>query len=260
MNNSDQQHHSSLENALHVLKSFSEAEPELGVSDLAKELNLGVSTTHRLLTTLADEDFVVKNKQTNKYTLGLSVLQLTNTVTEQLHIIRESTPVLKKLTEETRESSHIGIIDKEEVIYLQKVDSQHPVRLDSHLGKRNPLHCTTSGLAILAFQSKDFIQEKLSGPLDTYTPYTIIDRKSLDNKLTNIQESGYAVCNQEFETNIFSIGAPVFKNRKTVIASINIAGPVQRIKPYEKTMANKVSEASIQLSHLIQRRHKRRNV
>ncbi|MFB4162442.1 IclR family transcriptional regulator [Alteribacillus sp. JSM 102045] len=246
--------HTSLENALRALKSFSEDEPEMGVSELSKKLGLGVSTTHRLLSTLAQEDFVVKNPATNKYTIGLSVLQLTNTVTEQIRIIKESQPVLQRLTEETGESSHIGIIDGEHVIYLQKVDGIHPVKLDSHLGKRNPIHCTSSGQAILAFQPEEMITDRLFRPLKEYTEYTLTEPEELKRKLINIRSNGFVTSNQEFRKNIYSIGAPIYKTSNNVIASINIAGPVQRIKPNKKNFIDKVLEASRQLSSIIQQR------
>ncbi|RSL33577.1 IclR family transcriptional regulator [Salibacterium salarium] len=247
--------HTSLENALRALKSFSEDEPEIGVSELAEKLNLAASTTHRLLTSLAAEGFVVKNQNTGKYTLGLSVLQLTNTVTEQLHIIQESSPILEKLTEETGESSHIGIIDKDDVVYLQKADSIYPARHDSYLGKRIPIHCTSPGQAILAFKPEEYIDEKLSLSLKAYTKYTITQRKELENKLMNIRQTGFVNSSQEYQYNIYSIGAPVFKNDKDVVASVNIAGPVQRIKPYRKAFTEKIVEAGRQLSDIIQERH-----
>ncbi|MGY4691497.1 IclR family transcriptional regulator [Salibacterium sp. K-3] len=251
--------YTSLENALRALKSFSEDNPEFGVSELADKLGIGISTTHRILTTLAEEDFVVKNPESNKYTLGLSILQLTNTVTEQLHIIRESTPILHELTEKTGESSHIGILDGGAVIYLQKVDGFYPVKLESHLGKRNPIHCTSSGQAILSFLEGD-LTEWISLPLSTFTTHTITDPEALQNKLDEIRQKGYAICDQEFESNIYSIGAPVYSNRKNVAASINIAGPSQRIKPYEKAFSEHVIKAGRQLSTIIQKRRGEKNL
>ncbi|SDH17456.1 transcriptional regulator, IclR family [Alteribacillus persepolensis] len=246
--------HTSLENALRALKSFSEEEPELGVSELAEKLGLALSTTHRLLATLAEEDFVVKNPATNKYTIGLSVLQLTNTVTEQIKIIKESYPILKQLTEDTGESSHVGILDGSQVIYLQKVDGIYPVKLDSYLGKRNPIHCTSSGQIILAFQPDHIVEEILQPPLPTYTPFTLTNKHDIYEKLKKARQMGVVTSDQEFRHNIYSIGAPIYKDSRHVVASINIAGPVKRILPHKKYCIEKVLRASKELSTIIQRR------
>ncbi|WP_181351264.1 IclR family transcriptional regulator [Thalassobacillus sp. CUG 92003] len=258
MADSKKRRYTTLENALRLLKSFSEDEPELGVNEIAAKLRIGTSTAHRILSSLAEEGFVVKDPASNKYTLGLAVLQLTNTVTEQIKIIKDSSFLLKELTQETGESSHIGIIDGDAVIYLQKVNGIHPVKLDSHLGKRNPIHCTSSGLAYLAFKSPAFIEKRLTGPLKAYTSYTITNNDQLKKRLSQIRKQGYVRTDREFRDDIYAIGAPIYKSPQEVIASINIAGPAKRVKPRKNFYTEKVIEASRQISAIITERHKRK--
>ncbi|WP_159462207.1 IclR family transcriptional regulator [Halobacillus sp. Marseille-P3879] len=244
----------SLENALDVLKSFSGNNPELGVSELSKKLDIGVSTAHRLLSSLAEENFIVKNRETQKYSLGLSILELTNTVTDQLHIIRESIPILQRLRDDTGESAHLSIIDDSHVIYLQKVESPYNTQLDTFLGKRNPVHCTGAGQTILAYQSEGEMNRVLGTKMKAYTDYTITDVNKLKAKFAQIRKAGYAINNQEYQTDYFSISSPVSNKENLVIASISIVGPVQRMKPSKDTLINKVITAGLDLSQIIKRR------
>ncbi|WP_181348090.1 IclR family transcriptional regulator [Thalassobacillus sp. CUG 92003] len=244
----------SLENALYALKCFSSSNPELGVSELSEELGVGVSTAHRLLVSLAEENFIVKNRETQKYALGLSILELTHTVTEQIHIIRESTPILKHLRDETGESAHLSIIDDTQLIYLQKEESPYSTQLDTFLGKHNPVYCTGAGQTILAYQSKGEINKVLSGEMTAFTENTLTRPEKLKEKLAHIRQAGYTISDQEYQTGIFSISSPVYNKENAVIAAISIVGPVQRMKPSEDSLIGKVMMAGRDLSDIVKRR------
>ena len=246
--------YSSLENALRILKEFSMEEPEWRLIDIAEKLQIGKSTAHRLLQTLESEGFVHKNPKTNEYSLGVSVLKLTDTVVDQIKILKEASPVLKRLTEKTGESSHIGILEGREIFYLHKEECHFPVKLLSHLGKTNPIHCTSLGQAFLAFQSDLLVDAILSTDLTKYTKHTLTDKGLIRKKLKEIQKNGYAVSDQELHEGVVSIGAPVYNIKGEVFSSINIAGPVQRIKPRMPFLIDQVLKASWDLTNEIKLR------
>lgn len=225
-----QSHSSSLHNALRLLKMFSIEEPEWGVSELAQELGVVKSTAHRLLSTLASEGFVTKDNQTQKYRLGGSLLALGNAFTARLRMRREKVyPWLKELVQQTGETAHIGVLQGNHVVYLYKLDSQFPVRLLSYVGKRNPVHCTSSGQAILAFQPAFVIREVLDMGLPAYGPNSLTSPKAMMEKLARIRELGYAVSEEELHAGVTSVGAPIRNRHGHVVASVNIAGPISRI-------------------------------
>ena len=249
-------HFSSLENALRILKEFSMDQPELRLSEVADRLDIGKSTAHRLLQTLESEGFIHKNHKTNEYSLGVSVLKLTNTVIDQIKILKDASPILKKLTEKTGESSHIGILEGKEIFYLHKEECTYPVKLLSHLGKTNPIHCTSLGQAFLAYQPDLLVDAILNTELARYTKYTLSDSSLIRKKLEEIRTQGYAISNQELHEGVISIGAPIFNNKKEVFASINIAGPVQRIKPRLSFFIDQVGKAGQQLSQEVSLRQR----
>ncbi|MFV2047183.1 IclR family transcriptional regulator [Metabacillus sp. YM-086] len=221
---------SSLANALSILKGFTMDHPEQGVTDVAKNLGLSKSTVHRLLASMASEGFVYKNPRSNRYSLGTSVLTLTNLVSSQLPILNESVPVLNMLTERTGESSHLGILEDHHMIYLQKVECDNPTSLFTHIGKRHPIHATSIGQAILAFWEQDERHQFLPEKLECYTTNTITSQESLYEKLNLIKAEKYAVCDQELQEQVMAIAAPIFNEKGNVLAAINIVGPANRMK------------------------------
>lgn len=250
------QRNTSVKNAMDILKLFSMHNPELRVIDIAKQLNIAPSTAYRLLSTLASEGFVYKDLQTNHYSLGVSVLALTNIVNSQLPIVKEATPILNSLTEKTGESSHLAIMEGHEVIYLQKIENEYSIHVTTHIGRRNPIHCTSTGQAILAFEKEELIDEILSKPLHKFTEHTITDPQQLRKKLEEIRQLGYVVNYEGFEKNVISIGAPVFNSKNRVIASVNITGPIKRLKETsaQRKCVEEVVLAARRISNLVKLR------
>ena len=131
---------------------------------------------------------------------------------------------------------------------MHKEECTYPVKLLSHLGKTNPIHCTSLGQAFLAYQPDLLVDAILNTELARYTKYTLSDSGLIRKKLEEIRTQGYAISNQELHEGVISIGAPIFNNKKEVFASINIAGPVQRIKPRLSFFIDQVVKAGQQLS------------
>lgn len=247
---------SSVENALLILKSFSLEEPEMGVTELAEKLGVAKSTIHRLVSTMASEGFVYKNPYTNRYSLGASILALTHTIHKQITIIQEATPVLNLLTEKTGESSYLAIVENKEIIYLSKIEGEYPADDQTYLGKRNPLHCTSSGQVILAFLREDAIGELLEDEAKRFTANTLTTKAEIGKRLQQVARQGYALCDQEFIKGIVSISAPVRDEKNEVIAAVTITGPVERLgsQAVQKEMIEKTVEAGKTLSEIIKKR------
>lgn len=221
---------SSLENALRLLNLFSIDEPEWGITELAEELGIANSTVHRLLNTLLAEGFVAKDPRTRTYRLGSSVLALGHLVQSRLKLGQIAYPALQRLVQMSNETAHIGILKEYSIIYLTKVDCSHPVRLLSHVGRRNDAHCTSTGQVLLAYlppaRQEDYLKR---GPFRAYTRKTITEPDKLRHLLAKIKQQGYAVSLEELHEGVNSIAAPVTNAAGEVIAAVNLAGPAQRM-------------------------------
>lgn len=250
----------SLTNALTILKSFSMDNPEQGVTEIAENLNIGKSTVHRLLLSLGSEGFVYKDPNSNRYSLGTSLLSLTTIVNSQLPIVNESIPILNVLTERTGETSHLGILEGKYVIYLQKIESDNPVKLSTHFGMRQPIHATSIGQIILAYQNEKTINKLIPENLEKFTDKTITTRDKLKMKLTVIRSQHFVIADEEYEKGFISISAPVFDENDQVIAAVSIVGPVNRMKNKikQKVFLEEVKSAAEKLSEIVKIRRRKR--
>lgn len=243
---------SSLTNALRILKSFSIDNPELTLSEIAELVDVSKSTVCRLIQTLESEGFMHQNLHFNTYSLGASVLGLSNTAIDQFSILKETTYFLKQLTVLTGESSHIAILENTDVIYLKKEDSQHRVQLLSHIGRRNPAHCTASGQAILAFLKPTTIEKIYENGFTQSSKHSIVNLSQLQQTLAKIRQQKYAISKDELIENIVSVGAPIYNKQNQVFASISVAGPKSRMLPNLQKIVDNVLFTSNNITEYVQ--------
>jgi IclR family KDG regulon transcriptional repressor len=243
---------SSVKNALKILRSFSMDEPEKKISELAVSLNLSKSTVSRLMSTLASEGFVAKDPETQRYRLGLSVLALGGIINSNLDYYKETLPILRRLMNDIGETAHLAVLEKNEVIYLYKVECNHPVRIFTHIGRQNPIHCTSSGKVILAFHDEATIEKVIENGLHRYTENTITDPKEFRNKLQLIRKQGYSTSFGELLDGVVSIAVPVRDYTGQVVSAVNIVGPSQRIKSHKISFyAKKIKSAAEEISEIL---------
>jgi IclR family transcriptional regulator, KDG regulon repressor len=239
---------SSVNNALRILHSFSIEEPEKKVTDLASSLGITKSTVSRLMSTLASQGFVRKDCETQKYRLGLSILHLNSVITSNLEINRESKLILQNLVNEVGETAHTAILEGSNVVYLNRVECTHPVQILSQVGRRNPLHCTSSGKVILAYQDDKFIDQYIEKGLPKYTLQTITDPTVFRETLKMIKEQGYATSIEEINVGVSSLAAPVRDFTGNSIYSLTVVGPVHRMNAHDLSLINSVTCAAKELS------------
>lgn len=239
---------SSVKNALRLLQSFTIDEPEKKVTELALSLGLAKSTVSRLLSTMASEGFVIKDAETKKYRLGLSILNLNTIITSNLEVTRESESTLKKLVAEIGETAHIAVLEDTHVVYLNRVECSHPVQILSHIGRRNPLHCTSSGKVILAYQREGFINQYLEDGLAVYTERTVSDPIVLSEALKTIREQGYSISAEELRIGVTSVAAPIYDYTGKVNYALSVIGPIHRMNPNNPLLIKKVKQAAADIS------------
>ncbi|PLS18617.1 IclR family transcriptional regulator [Bacillus sp. M6-12] len=220
---------SSVKNGMRILRLFKRGQDELSVTEIAKNLNLPKSTAHRLITTMVNEGFLSKNPNTNRYRLGLSLLSLGGVIFSHRDLYIEAQPVLKRLVDQLGETAHICLLEHDEVVYFVRTECKDSSRLLTQMGRKSPFHCTSEGLAILAFQPEKTVKKLLSKNLYAYTPYTITDNDSLKDELTKIKKSGYALSRDQFYEGFVGIAAPIRDFNGSVTSAISVIGPTSRI-------------------------------
>lgn len=220
----------SVRNAARILKAFTPEQPTWGVSDLARHLGLSTSSTHRLLSTLADESVLEQDADTGRYRLGLSVFDLAAAMPTQRTLHEAVLVSMTELRSRTGETVQVGVLDNREVVYVERLDSPNTLRVFTRLGRRGHAHGTSSGKALLAFAPKVQRERTLAGwELPALTAHTITDVAVLRDELAVIRRQGHAENRQESELGVVSVAAPIRNATGAVVASLSVAGPTERM-------------------------------
>lgn len=238
----------SVDRPLSVLVAL--AEGPKSISEVARRLDVHRSTALRLLRALEMRDFV-RREPDMRYRLGGMLFSLAFQALEDIDLRRLATPHLARLNELTRETVHLGILDDDQVLYVDKIDGHAAVRLWSRVGKRASLHCTGLGKAIAAFLPPDE-RERLAHRLDyeIHTPRTITGPDEFLAEMARIRTAGWAIDDAEHEELVHCIAAPVHGPNDVVAGAISIASPVTPLSELERFVPELLATASAVSSEL----------
>ena len=229
---------------MRVLKAFTASHPTWGVTELANHLDLSKSTVHRILSTLTDSAMLEQHDD-GRYRVGLAMFDLAAAVPTQRGLHEAVLLPMTELRNRTGETVQVGVLDGRQVVYVERLDSPHTLRLFTDMGRRNYAHCTGSGKALLAFSSPALLERILKGwDLPKKTEHTITAMPELQKHLTGIRKRGYAENRHESEVGIVSIAAPIRDASGATVAAMSVAGPAERMDSQHR----KVSEAVLALS------------
>ena len=220
----------SIDKALDLLEFLSVNEQEIGIAKISKTLNMGLSTVHRILTTLKSRGYIIQNQNTAKYRLGIKLFELGCEVQSTKNLIKTIRPYLRSLSKVTNETANLAILEDKEVIYIDTIESAEILRTEIVQGTRTVAHCTALGKALLAFLSdSDFNQ--LYGSDESIISLTSRSISSLDElkkELKKVKEQGYALDIEEYKIGINCVGVPIFIRNGEAFAAISITGPASR--------------------------------
>jgi DNA-binding IclR family transcriptional regulator len=203
----------------------------LTLAECSARLGYTKPTAHRILRTLTARGFLRVDPERGLYTLGVTNLRLGMAFLERLDLRAEALPVLRQLGERTGETVHLGVLDHCDVVYIEKVESKHAVRMFSRIGGTTRAYSTGVGKAILAHLPPDGLEQALPERLERRTPATITDRGQLLRHLEGVRRRGYSTDEVENEDGIRCVGAHVFDHTGAVCAGISVAGPATRVTP-----------------------------
>lgn len=242
----------SVQRALLILETIVNSDGSLGITEISNMVNLHKSTVHRLVSTLEHNGYILQDSRDSKYKVGIKLFELGTLAANKLDVRREVRPLLEELMYITKETVHLGVIDKNEVVYIDKVQSNQTI-MYSKVGLRAPVHCTGLGKVLLAYSSNEALDNFLkNGPFKRYTEQTITDSKELGKHLKLIKKQGYAIDDIEHEENIRCIAAPIFDCKGQVIASFSVTGPTIRMtKEKVNSLIDLIKDYSKKMSKLM---------
>jgi IclR family acetate operon transcriptional repressor len=215
--------------ALDLLLRLADVSRDLDLTELARRSDLTKSTTSRLLSTMQQRGFVRQHPTSQRFSLGPELIRLGAIAKQQLGLTDLFHPFLEQLMQATGETASLALLDHNQAVYVDQVQSSSMIRSFPPIGTHVPLHCTAVGKVLLSDLSPEHLSQVIEQGLRPYTPNTILDPAELQRVLEQVKERGFAVDLEEIELGGHCIAAPVLDNRQKVIAAMGISGPRLRV-------------------------------
>ncbi|MGN7360747.1 IclR family transcriptional regulator [Paenibacillus sp. SAF-054] len=213
-----------VERALDILMCFTRSS-ELGLTEIAGQIHLHKSTVHRLLTTLEEKGFVVRDAATEKYRLGLRVWELSTHLSKSDDPAVLFLPGMERLRDRLGETVSLYLRDGKDRLRIQAVQSNQAIRRVAQVGARLPLYVGASSKVLVAFASPEDQRELFQDPEWPDMP----DKDGYIRMLEEIREQGYATSFEEREPGAAAVAVPIVGRSGEVAAALSVSGPVSRI-------------------------------
>jgi IclR family transcriptional regulator, KDG regulon repressor len=219
-----------IDRAAQILDCFGFDHQELSVSEIGAKTGLHRSTAHRILMALEYNDLIKQNPSTGKYHLGIKLFKLGHQAVSQLNLREICRPFLSRLMNDTKETIHLAVLDDDQVLYLDKVEGPHALRMPSRVGRYIPTYCTSLGKAMLSCLDDQEVKSILRRQtLKPHTENTVKNINQLLADLRSVRKRGYAVDNEEIEIGLRCVGAPLRDYTGGMVGAISVAAPSARL-------------------------------
>jgi IclR family acetate operon transcriptional repressor len=244
----------SVERAFVLLEALAEAGPEgMTLSDLARLLGISKSSAYAILQTLLAGGFVADSGSgmSRRYRLGMALARLGDVVVSQIALRDVAMTVMRDLTRETGLTSRVAVLDEPYAVVIARVDAPHStVRFTANLGKREHLHCSAVGKAMLAALPETTVHEILAtAGLPEKTAYTITEAPALHADLASVEQRGYAIDDEEDNEGVFCVGSAIFDHTARCVGAVSVTGlkldlPAWRVDQLGQTVRDHAAQIS----------------
>ena len=220
-----QNQNKSLTRGLQVLKEILFSDTPITANTLCQKLDIDKSTMSRLITSLMNEGFI-KYLGNTKEIVKAQMLDIISDKASREVLIQKSQTLLEDIFNATNESSYLGVLENDSVIYLNQVDnSTRVIKMRNSVGLYAPLHCTAMGKVMMAFAGVDIKALELA----EYTHNTLLKPRYLQKESELIQTRGYSIESEEYEYGLSSVAVPIFNKENEFICGIGISGLSARL-------------------------------
>ncbi len=235
---------------IRLLRQFTVGEALLGVTELARKLDMDKASVHRLLKTLTEEHIVEQDIATRRYRLGLGILQLAATRLAQFGVIKVAVPHMEQLRDKTGESVALLARNGHEMVCIHTVESLQPVRLSYTLGERAPVHSAASGLVCLAEMPEAERRDLIARSRAAFPHSAVIEPAKLESLLAQVRREECAVSDKMYPSHVRAAAAPVRDAAGRLVCALAVAAPIHRIAMRELwTRARLVRQVAMRIGH-----------
>ncbi|MDR3436519.1 IclR family transcriptional regulator [Telmatospirillum sp.] len=214
--------------ALTVLDFLGEQKRAVSVNDVADGIGADRATAYRMLMTLVQAGYVLRDASQKNYRIGFKVLTLARNLVSDDERSRAILDCLRQISDETGETVHYTALDSDTTVLVFRAKGTQRVSVDFQIGDRSPLPCTSIGKVLLAYSNQRFVERIIAQGLTKVAPRTITDADAMRQELATVRAQGYAIDDLEFAEDMRCIAVPVFENGAQVPGGISISGPSSR--------------------------------
>ncbi|MBW2503255.1 MAG: IclR family transcriptional regulator [Deltaproteobacteria bacterium] len=226
-----------VENALDVLEALSEEDEDVRISQLSEKLHMNKTSVFRLLATFENRGYVEREEASGKYRLGLSAYEIGQKFLSRMGLLRHARPVMERLSRTCNEAVYLAVCRRNDVLFLDMVDTTQKVKIVPLVGKRYPLSETAAGLVLLAFGASGG-----NGKGQQQSP-------PLQGQLDAICNQGYAIDQGDLGEGIATVASPLFGSNGKLHGALCIVGPEFRLP--EEMIRNELLPLLLEASNII---------
>jgi IclR family transcriptional regulator, KDG regulon repressor len=220
---------STLDKGLRVLDALARSDTgSESLTSLSRAVDIHRTTVSRILGTLRARGYVTRERGTDRYRLGVRMLSLAAAVLDDLDIRQVARPALQALRGDARELVFLTVLDRGEVVTVERLDSDQPLTLRAQIGSRRPAHCTAAGKAFLAVLPESDREAILRQPLAAFTPRTMTSPDQIRQQLAEVRRRGFAWDDEEYLDGVRCVAAPVFGIERRIVGVVSLAVPTMR--------------------------------
>ncbi|MGC2400253.1 MAG: IclR family transcriptional regulator [Acidobacteriaceae bacterium] len=220
----------SVDRAFSILELLNSSKRGWNISEMGRKLEIPKSTTHVLVSTLERLGYIRQHPPSRRFHLSTKLFALGRRALNLSPLPDAALPHLRWLVQETGFTAHVGILERSQVVFVQKVDGPGIIKFDTYIGKTSALHCTGLGKSLVAFQPEDSIENLLASySYNRFTRKTISSREMFMVELARVRRLGYSMDDEEEELGIRCVAAPIL-SVGNVSAAVSVTGTVSQIQ------------------------------
>ena len=208
-----------LRKGIRLIELLCESEAPLGVSEISQKLEINKHMVFRMLATLVDEGWVIKDGEGPRYRMGLAAFRFASMPLARTDLVDASTDPINDLGE----STGLAVLDDDRVMYLLHHNGKRAISISGKVGYRYLVHCSAPGKLLVAHGGEAFVDRIVDQGLPKQTARTIVGASKFRKELELIRERGYALDVEEYADGGMCYSAPVFDYSGKVVAAVNIS-------------------------------------
>lgn len=213
-----------------VLEAMAETGVPVTPTEVNQTLGLPKPTIHRLFATLENEGFIQREIDGRGYAPGRRLRQMSAGILSSLRIRTARVAILSRLAEDIGETCNIAIPDRDAMVYLDRVETKWPLRIQLPVGTRVPFYCTASGKMYLSSLNRRHLRSYTqSAELEARTPNTLTDPEALIKEVAEIRDRGYSTDNSEFMNDMIAVAVPILDSNDRLVSTLSFHAPEQRL-------------------------------